>query len=122
MKQLLILVISVILFSCNSNSDLDKILSFSVEEVNKSCPMFVDEITRLDYAEIDKDGFFHYVYTFPSLSKSDIDIPSFYKEQSDILNNGYESLTTFKENDVTVRYTYFDMYDNQIISILIPNN
>jgi hypothetical protein len=122
MKQLLILVISVILFSCNSNSDLDKILSFSVEEVNKSCPMFVDEITRLDYAEIDKDGFFHYVYTFPSLSKSDIDIPSFYKEQSDILNNGYESLTTFKENDVTVRYTYFDMHDNQIISILIPNN
>ena len=122
MKKLLILVISVILFSCNSNSDLDKILSFSVEEVNKSCPMFVDEITRLDYAEIDKDGFFHYVYTFPSLSKSDIDIPSFYKEQSDILNNGYESLTTFKENDVTVRYTYFDMYDNQIISILIPNN
>ena len=86
--------------------------------------MFVDEQTRLDYAEIDKYGCVHYVYTFPMKSKSDVDISSFFHSQSEMLNKEYESnpdLSNFRDNDVTLRYTYFDMYNNQIISIIIPN-
>ena len=122
-KLLLILLCFPLLFSCNSNSDLDKALIATVEEINKSCPIFVDEQTRLDYSEIDENGFFHYIYTFPTISKSDIDISSFYIKQRDLLNEQYHTnsdLTMFKEKKVILKYTYFDMYENQIISIVIP--
>ena len=123
-KILLILLCLPLLYKCNSKNNLEKVLIAVVEEVNNSCPMFVDEQTRLDYTEIDKDGFFHYIYTFPFKSKSDIDIPSFYNYQSEILNKYYESnpsLSNFRDNNVTLRYTYFDRYNEQIISIVVPN-
>tara|TARA_B100001063_G_C16585500_1_gene462886 strand:- start:352 stop:729 length:378 start_codon:yes stop_codon:yes gene_type:complete len=125
MKKLLLILLCLPLFyKCNPKNNLEKVLIAVVEEVNNSCPMFVDEQTRLEYAEIDKDGFFHYIYTFPMKSKSDVDIPSFYYSQSKMLNKEYESnpsLSNFRDNDVTLRYTYFDMYNNQIISIVVPN-
>jgi hypothetical protein len=124
-KLLLILFCLPLLYSCNSNNNLDKALIKTVEEINKSCPLFVDEQTRLDYSEIDENGFLHYIYTFPLVSKSDIDVKSFYVKQSDLLNHNYYSnkdLIFLKENDVFLKYTYLDMFNNQIISIVIPNN
>ena len=125
MKKILsILFIFLLILGCNSKSNKERALHQVVNEINKSCPIFVDEQTRLDYSEIDENGFFHYVYTFPMKSKSDVDIPSFYYSQSKMLNKEHESnpsLSNFRDNDVTLRYTYFDMYNNQIISIVIPN-
>ena len=124
MKKLLsILFCLTLILGCNSKSKLEEAMIASVNEINKSCPMFVDEQTRLDYSEIDENGFFHYIYTFPTISKSDIDISSFYIKQRDLLNEQYytnSDLTMFKENKVILKYTYFDMYENQIISIVIP--
>ena len=125
MKKILLLFFCLtLLFSCKHKSNIEKILNRTVEEVNNSCPMFVDEETRLEYVEIDEDGFFHYIYTFPMLTKNDIDIPYFYISQSERLNNEYKTnsyLSNFRKYNVTLRYTYFDMYDNQIISIIVSD-
>jgi hypothetical protein len=124
MKKLLsILFVFILIIGCNSKSNIDRVLAEVVKEINKSCPMFVDEQTRLDYTEVDENGFFHYIYTFPTISKSDIDISSFYIKQRDMLNEQYHTssdLSNFRENKVILKYTYFDMYKNQIISIVIP--
>jgi hypothetical protein len=124
MKKLLsILFCLTLILGCNSKSKLDEAMIASVNEINKSCPLYVDEKTRLDYTEIDENGFFHFIYTFPTDSKSDMDINSFYMTQRDMLNEQYHTnsdLSFFKENKVILKYTYFDMYKNQIISIVIP--
>ena len=121
-KHLLLLFITI-LFSCGAKNTQDDTLRYFVEEVNKKCPYFVDEITRLDYAEIDENGFFHYVYSFPSISKKDIDINQFYTNQREILYNVYQTnpeVSFFKENNIVTKYTYNDKYNFQITSIVIP--
>tara|TARA_B100001287_G_scaffold269543_1_gene267148 strand:+ start:555 stop:932 length:378 start_codon:yes stop_codon:yes gene_type:complete len=115
----------VIIICCSScENDIDKSIRLTAEELNKSCPVFIDDITRADRVEIDENGFFHYVYTFPTLSKNEIDLQHFYNTQKDkfqLMYNSSEEFEIFRKHEISLKYTYYDMYNNQIISLIIGN-
>lgn len=99
----------------NEPVDLIKI----AKEINKTCPKVIDKNVRLDYAEMDDNGYLHYSYTMTMNLKSDMDTDLLSK----LLNEQYhsEGQRFFKENDVRLKYTYLDMRNNHIISIIVPN-
>tara|TARA_B110001452_G_scaffold231669_1_gene208604 strand:+ start:57 stop:443 length:387 start_codon:yes stop_codon:yes gene_type:complete len=121
MKKVIVFIFSVLLLvSCESN--VDKVVRKTAEELNKSCPMFVDKITRLDKVEIDEDGYFHYTYTFPTLTINDINASNFKDEQFKILNKMYntnEKFDIYRQNNIYLKYTYFDKNNQEIVTLTI---
>lgn len=79
-------------------------------EFNKSCPMTVDSQTRLDNAFVASDNVFQYNYTLINLIKEQIDLPTLYGAKPEIINDvkTNPALKFFRENNITLRYSYKD--------------
>lgn len=126
MKKLIVFMFSVILFgSCGSNeSNVERAVRKVAEDLNKTCPKLVDEATRLDKVEIDEDGYFHYTFTFPSKSIDDFNVSEFKDIQKRKLNKMYnsnEKFELYRQNDIFLKYSYFDKNKVQITSFTINN-
>ena len=105
-----------------NSKDLETELLNIVELLNKSCPTMLDESTRLDYTEIDTNGFLHYVYTMLE-SLTNIDQTKFKKIQAATILEKYNldhDFRFYKENGIKLRYTYNDKHNKQIVSFVIP--
>ena len=90
---------------------VEKTLKWESEEVNKQCPMMVDEVTRLDSTEIGSDKTFIYYYTLTNKEKTDKDLEEMKKFLTyQIIHNvrTNEQLKTMRDNGVSVRYNYQD--------------
>lgn len=124
MKKFIVLLLTVLLFaSCESK--VDKAVRLAAEEINKSCPFFVDDNTRAESVEIDENGFFHYTYSFPYITKEEINIPEFHNtlyEKCHLTYNTNETMEIFKKNNVLLKYTYIDKNNEQIISFIIGSD
>ena len=109
-----------------NSKDLEKELLNIVELQNKSCPTMLDESTlplRLDYTEIDTNGFLHHVLTFVSLDSPAGDKTKFKKIQAATISEKYNldhDFRFYKENGINLRYTYNDKHNKQIVSFVIP--
>ena len=117
----------LIFLSCKNEINKQEILELVSHKINKSCPMKIDDLTTLDSTNINlikSDLILNYFYTL-DISKSDINVKDFYFEEYDRLSYEYKTnagLKTFREFDIPLEYTYFDMHQKQIISILVHNN
>ena len=88
----------------------DKQLIAAANELNKTCPIFVDRDTRLDNAVSPKADEFHYNYTLINLTESTID-PHLKDQMTPNLTNVVRTnpgMKIFRDNDVTVVYNYKD--------------
>ena len=104
-----------------NSADLEKELLSIIELGNKSCTKIVDKSTRLDYMEIDENGFVHHVASITSSIK--FDKTKFKKSQSASVAEKYNSdydLRFYKDNNIKIRYTYNDKHNKQIVSFVIP--
>lgn len=52
---------------------LDKVMVSAASEINKTCPMFVDEITRLDNVQVLPNNIFQYNYTLVGVDVEQVD-------------------------------------------------
>ncbi len=90
----------------------DKIMMQAASKINESCPIMVDQDTRLDNAIALPDNTFQYHYTLVNWVKDSIDIEDFedYMQQT-ILNNikTNPDMKIYRDNETTIAYYYKDM-------------
>ena len=89
----------------------DKAMMEAASELNKTCPVMVDEETRLDNAMALPDNIFQYNYTLINLDKSQVNIDTVKKYiEPGLINNVKTNpdLKVYRENKVTMAYNYKD--------------
>lgn len=90
---------------------IDKTLMKTANELNKTCPLMVDQVTQLDNAIALPDKIFQYNYTLVSFNKDSINIASFENYMRPMLLNNIKTLPElkpFRDNKVTMAYNYKD--------------
>ena len=97
-------------------------LQLIANEMNKSCPMMVDEETRLDKVTLPSKTVFQYNYTLINYEKTEIDTV---KIKSNLEQNIIQLIKTNpqmeyqRQNNVTMNYIYNDKNGDYIMSIII---
>ena len=97
-------------------------LQLIANEMNKSCPMMVDEETRLDKVTLPSKTVFQYNYTLINYEKTEIDTV---KIKSNLEQNIIQLIKTNpqmeyqRQNKVTMNYIYNDKNGDYLMSIII---
>ena len=97
-------------------------LQLIANEMNKSCPMMVDEETRLDKVTLPSKTVFQYNYTLINYEKTEIDTV---KIKSNLEQNIIQLIKTNpqmeyqRQNNVTMNYIYNDNNGDYLMSIII---
>lgn len=84
----------------------------AASELNKTCPVMVDQYTRLDNAVALPDNSVQYNYTLVSTTKSEVNMDTVMKYiKPSIINNVRTNpdLKLYRENNTTMVYSYKDM-------------
>jgi len=96
---------------------IDEKMAAVVDELNKDCPMYVDEITVLENVDFIESKYFVYNYTV-SLDDAQIDFRLIEEHLSTVLNaealKEIDATGIMKENDIILRYSYVD-YEGDFI-------
>jgi hypothetical protein len=90
---------------------IDEALLDFASEFNKSCPISVDEETRLDNTVPLPNRVLQYNYTLVNTQKAEMDIAVFEELMEPVLINNMKTnpdMSLFKENGVTLAYLYRD--------------
>jgi hypothetical protein len=119
-KNIIGAVIGAIIFSLVSigvkqlfvkSPSYDKVLMQVASELNKTCPIMVDEYLQLDNSIALPGNVFQYNYTLVDIIKSDVNIDTLkkYFEPSIITNiRTNPDLKFFRDNKTTMAYYYKD--------------
>lgn len=89
----------------------DKVMMQAASELNKTCPIMVDEYTRLDNAVALPGNVFQYNYTLVSITKAEVNLDTVKKYiEPAIVNNVKTSpdLKIYRDNKTTMTYYYKD--------------
>lgn len=113
------ILINQIIFKAPS---FDKQMMAAASKINESCPIIVDQDTRLDNTIVLPKNIFQYNYTLVNLIKDSIDINGLKDYlQLNILNNikTNPDLKTYRDNKVTMAYFYKDKNGEFVLKIAI---
>ncbi len=100
----------------------DKVLMKSASEINKSCPIMVDQETRLDNVIALTNNTFQYNYTIVSRQKDSIDLNVFEEYMKPLILNNVTTnpdMKVFRDNKVTMAYYYKDKNGEFVTKISI---
>jgi len=89
----------------------DKAMMEAASQINQSCPIMVDQETRLDNAVAMPGNVFQYNYTLVNLVKDSIDISGLEGYIKPVILNNVKTnpdMKGFRDNKVTMTYTYKD--------------
>lgn len=89
----------------------DKVMMTAASELNKTCPIMVDQYTRLDNAIALPDNSFQYNYTLINMDKSEVSVDTAKKYLlPNIINNVKTNpdLKIYRDNKTTMIYNYKD--------------
>lgn len=89
----------------------DKIMMHAASELNKMCPIMVDEYTRLDNAVALPGNIFQYNYTLVDITKDEVNLDTVRKYiDTGIINNVKTNpdLKIYRDNKTTMAYYYKD--------------
>jgi hypothetical protein len=89
----------------------DKQMSSIASELNKTCPIMIDQNTRLDNAMAMQNNTFQYTYTLINHSKSEVNLDTAKKYIEPFLINSVKSspeLKLFRDHKTTMVYYYLD--------------
>ena len=89
----------------------DKVMIYAASEVNKMCPIMVDEYTRLDNAVALPGNIFQYNYTLVDIAKDEVNLDTVRKYiEPRIINNVKTNpdLKIYRDNKTTMTYYYKD--------------
>lgn len=101
---------------------LDKQLMSAASEINKTCPIMVDENTRLDNTFSTSKSDFQYNYTLINHNKEDINVAElegYLKQQ--LVNNikTNQNMKFFRDNNIAMGYNYKDKNGSFLLQMLI---
>jgi hypothetical protein len=94
-----------------SDDGADGVLKLMASEVNKQCPMKVDNETRLDKAEALPGNKFSYEYTLLNAEASQLDTAAFRQRMAPVILNNLKTNVAFqyfREKKVTMIFNYND--------------
>jgi hypothetical protein len=100
----------------------DQAMMKAASEINKSCPMMVDQETRLDNAVALPENIFQYNYTLVNIEKATTDISQIENYLRPILINGVKTNPDMKinrDNKTTMGYYYKDKNGEFLLKILV---
>lgn len=100
----------------------DQVMMKAASEINKSCPMMVDQETRLDNTVALPENIFQYNYTLINMEKATTDIGQLESHVKPILINGVKTNPDMKinrDNKTTMGYYYKDKNGEFLFKILI---
>lgn len=89
----------------------DKVMMQAASELNKTCPIMVDEYTRLDNAVALPDNIFQYNYTLVNITKEEVNLDTVKKYiEPGIINNVKTNpdLKIYRDKKTTMSYYYKD--------------
>jgi hypothetical protein len=89
----------------------DKIMARSVEKLNKTCPVMVDDMTRLDSINVLPENAVQYNYTLLNMSRDSLDLKAFSDYMQPTLLNGVKTspqLKIYRDHKTTFVYNYLD--------------
>ncbi|MCI1785838.1 MAG: hypothetical protein LKI59_06855 [Bacteroidales bacterium] len=89
----------------------DRIMARSVEKLNKTCPVMVDEETRLDSINVLHENALQYNYTLVNMSRDSMDLKVFSDYMKPTLLNGVKTspqLKIYRDHKTTFVYNYLD--------------
>lgn len=101
-------------------ASFDKAMMEAASELNKTCPIMVDQETRLDNAVALPGNIFQYNYTLINLDKSEVNIDTVRKYVEPGLINTVKTnpdLKPYRNNKVTMAYNYRDKNGVYILKI-----
>ncbi|MFH6998822.1 zinc-ribbon domain-containing protein [Flavobacterium sp. FlaQc-57] len=99
------------LLNPSSDASVDKALVEAANEINKNCPMNVDQNTTLKNAVALPDKTFQYNYVLVGITKANVKIDTvrkyiFPRILEEVKNN--PQLKSFRDNKITIKYNYTD--------------
>lgn len=100
----------------------DKAMMQWADEINKSCPVMVDQETRLDNTIALPENTFQYNYTLINTEREDIDTVSFRNAlEPSIVNNirTNPQMKIQRDHKTTLNYYYKDKDGNHILTISV---
>ncbi|TGK86865.1 hypothetical protein EHQ24_04495 [Leptospira noumeaensis] len=109
----------------SKNSSFEDLLRQTANDINRNCPQTIDKDTRLDNVAIFPNKRFQYNYSIIAYSASEIDIQALEKNLYPVILNTIKSspdMKLFRENEVTLVYSYRDKMGNYIFSMEFKPN
>lgn len=100
----------------------DKVLMEAASEINKTCPVMLDQYTRFDNAIALPDNVFQYNYTLMDVTKEQINTDTLSKYiDTKIINNAKTNpdLKLYRENETTLVYYYKDMNGSFVYKLTV---
>ena len=100
----------------------DEAMMEAASELNKTCPIMVDQDTRLDNAVALSENIFQYNYTLINLNKSEVNIDTVKKYVEPGLINNVKTnpdLKAFRDNKITMVYYYKDKNGEFVLKISV---
>ncbi len=104
----------------NNPKSFDKAMMEAASEINKSCPIMIDNDTRLDNTVAMPNNIFQYNYTLVNIEKSEINIEELRRFiEPNVVNNVKTNpeMKGYKENKVTMAYFYKDKNGEFLLKI-----
>lgn len=101
---------------------LNQTLLELAREINTICPYMVDQVTRLDNASPMPDNAFQYNYTLINIDRASVDLAYIKNYLNTYMVNMVKTspdLQFFRDNSVTLIYSYKDMYGNFLTSLRV---
>lgn len=94
-----------------SAPSFDKVMMQVASELNKTCPIMVDEYTQLDNAVALPNNTFQYNYTLVYLTKEEVNLDTVKKYIEPLILNNIRTnpdMKYFREKKATIVYSYKD--------------
>lgn len=104
------------------SSSFDEVMVKAAEELNKDCPVMLDQETRLDSASVPSENNFMYHYTLVNWVKDSIDANAFKSAMEPIILESVKTnpeMKIYRENKTTMAYSYYDRNGNFLTEIKI---
>lgn len=125
-RVILVLTLHASLVGCHENENsIDQQLRAAATELNKTCPIEIDEGTRLDGAIARKGNIFQYNYTLINAPASEIDSNEFKNHLAPSITNFVKTspdMKPFRDNGTTIIYHYRGMNGSYLTQIAVTPN
>ena len=99
-----------------------ELLETAAADINKTLPMMVDSMTRLDKVEAGPDGskMLIYNYTLPDMTKSNMDVPALEKTLRPQVIESYKTrveMRSLRDANVQLDYRYKDKNGDVVVEL-----
>ena len=131
MKKVIVIIISIVAFVLAyyavqqiffKEFSFNKVMIEAANQLNESCPIIVDQDTRLDNAVVLPGNIFQYNYTMINSVKNEINIPELENYLEPLLINNVKTnpdLQIYRDNKVTMTYYYKDKFGEAVMKISV---